>query len=103
MAKNIDQAERTVLPVLAVRETVAFPNYTVSFELNEEIFIAAAEAAVELDSPVLLCAVKDGSEGKPAMQTLSRIGTIAKIKQFVGFCVKMFCFSSPRKNAKITK
>ena len=56
MAKNIDQTERTVLPVLAVRETVAFPAYTVSFELDDELFMAAAEAAVELNSPVLLCA-----------------------------------------------
>ena len=83
MAKNIDQTERTVLPVLAVRETVAFPAYTVSFELDDELFMAAAEAAVELNSPVLLCAVKEGNAGKPAIQTLSRIGTIARIRQFV--------------------
>ncbi len=83
MAKYIEKIEQTSLPVIALRGSVAFPGVTLSFELQDELCINAAEAAFETDSLVVICSVLDLSSDKLSTSSLCRVGTVSKIKQSV--------------------
>ena len=83
MARYLERIEQTTLPVIGLRGVVAFPGVTLSFELEDELCIAAAEAAFEIDTPVLICATRDYSGGAIEMSALEKVGTVSKIKQSV--------------------
>ena len=83
MAKHIEKTEEVTLPVIALRGAVAFPGVTLSFELEDELCISAAEAAFETDTPVIICALTDFSSPTVTPARLARVGTISKIKQSV--------------------
>ena len=83
MARYTERIEQTTLPVIGLRGVVAFPGVTLSFELEDELCIAAAEAAFEIDTPVLICASKDYSGAALDMTALEKVGTVSKIKQSV--------------------
>ena len=59
MPKYIEKIEKHTVPVIALRGTVAFPSVSLSFEIEDELCIKAAEAAFENDLPVLVCTLKD--------------------------------------------
>ena len=50
MPKYIEKIEKITLPVLAIKGSVAFPSVTLSFELDDDVCIRAAEAAFAEDS-----------------------------------------------------
>ncbi len=81
MPKYIEKIESLTLPVIALKGAVAFPAVSLSFELSDEICIAAAEAAFENDSFVLIASVIDLDCEKIAPSELYRVGTVSKIKQ----------------------
>ena len=83
MAKYIEKIETSTLPVIALFGSVAFPGVTLSFELEHEMSIAAAEAAFETDTPVIICSVIDATREKISPASLARVGTVSKIKQSV--------------------
>ena len=83
MARYTERIEQTTLPVIGLRGVVAFPGVTLSFELEDELCIAAAEAAFEIDTPVLICASKDYSGAALDMTALEKVGTLSKINQSV--------------------
>ena len=83
MARYIEKMEQLTLPVIALRGAVAFPGVTLSFEIEDEQCIAAAEAAFETDTPIIICTVTDLSSSKIDPATLARVGTVSKIKQSV--------------------
>ena len=83
MARYIEKIEQHTLPVIALRGSVAFPSVTLSFEIEDELSTAAAEAAFETDSLVIVCAITDLSQSKVTPSALARVGTISKIKQSV--------------------
>ena len=83
MAKYIEKAEVMTLPVIALKDAVAFPAVTLSFELSDEICIHAAEAAFDTDSFVVICTVSDRSSGKITPSSLYNVGTVSKIKQSI--------------------
>ena len=83
MARFIEKIEEYTLPVIAVRGAVAFPGVTLSFEIEDEQCIAAAEAAFENDVPVLICTVTDYSSSGMNPKSLAKVGTLSKIKQSV--------------------
>ena len=83
MARYTERIEQTTLPVIGLRGVVAFPGVTLSFELEDELCIAAAEAAFEIDTPVLICASRDYSGSALDMMALEKVGTVSKIKQSV--------------------
>ena len=80
---TIEKVENLTLPIVAIRGIVAFPAVTINFECSEEITLAAADAAIETDSYVLLLAKKNIDEPEDPTDALYRIGTVAKIKQSV--------------------
>ena len=83
MARYIEKIETNTLPVIALRGSVAFPSVTLSFELEDELCIAAAESAFETDSMVVICAVTDLGADKIKPSVLAKVGTVSKIKQSV--------------------
>ncbi len=83
MAKYIEKVEQHTLPVIAIKGTVAFPAVTLTFELEDDVCIHAAEAAFETDSFVLICSVSALEQDKISPATLYRVGTVSKIKQSV--------------------
>ena len=84
MPKYIEKIEKYTLPVVAVRGTVAFPGVALSFELDDESGIKAAESAFETDQPILICSFRESPDGKTGFpDNLFKVGTVSKIKQSV--------------------
>ena len=84
MPKYIEKIEKYTLPVIAVRGTVAFPGVSLSFEIDDDACIKAAESAFENDQPVLICATRPTEDIKLSLaENLFRVGTVSKIKQSV--------------------
>jgi len=81
MSEYIEKAEKLTLPVLPLREAVAFPGIPISFEIGDECGRAAIDAANSADRLCLIvCAkVTTDSEVKPA--DLYRTGTVARLRQ----------------------
>ena len=82
MPEYIEKAELINLPVIALRGVVAFPGITFSLDLSDEKNIAAAEAALQSNSFVLLTAMRT-PDSEICERSLFKIGTAAKIKQSV--------------------
>ena len=82
MAKYIEKTEEVTLPVIALRGAVAFPGVTLSFELEDELSIAAVEAAFETNSPIIICMVNDLFASAPSTAKMAKVGTISKIKHY---------------------
>ena len=83
MAKYTEKVEQMSLPIIAIKDAVAFPSVTLSFEISDESFIHAAEAAFETDSFVVVCSVEESSSGKITPASICKVGTVSKIKQSI--------------------
>ena len=71
----------SVLPAIALRGLVVFPNNIVHFEVGRAKSIAAIEAAMHANSSVFLVAQKEMDVEEPTMPDLYAYGVIAEIKQ----------------------
>ena len=80
---TIEKVENLTLPIIALRGIVAFPAVNVNFECTEDESIAAATAALETDSYVLLLSKKNIAQAELSVQNLYKVGTVAKLKQSV--------------------
>jgi len=78
MSENIISG---VLPVLALRGLVIFPDQTVHFEVGRKKSILALEEAMRKDQTLLLIPQKDITVDDPGLEELYTIGTVAKVKQ----------------------
>ena len=83
MANYVEKAEQLTLPVIALRDMVAFPSAPINFEISDDESIAAAEAANEADSFVFLVMQTVLNDREIHLGELARVGTVARIKQFV--------------------
>ena len=84
MPNYIEKVEQLTLPVIILRGSVAFPSITLSFEITDSASSAAAQAATDTNSFVLLVAERpSGEEESFKIDHLHKVGTIAKIKQSV--------------------
>ena len=81
--KYIEKIEQLSLPIIVLKGSVAFPAVTLSFEIEDEICIHAAEAAFENDSCVLICTLKDLDAEPISPSSLYGVGTVSRIKQSV--------------------
>lgn len=71
----------SVLPAIALRGLVVFPNNIVHFEVGRAKSIAAIEAAMHTNNSVFLVAQKEMDVEEPTMRDLYAYGVIAEIKQ----------------------
>ena len=83
MSNYTVKIKKLSLPVIALKSIVAFPGAAISFEINDDMAIKAAEAAFDTDSLVLICAYRDPNTTAPLPAGLFRVGTVCKIKQSV--------------------
>lgn len=84
MPNYIEKVEQLTLPVIILRGSVAFPSIALSFEVTDSASAAAAQAAGEINSFVLLVAEKQLPEEEEfKIENLHKVGTVAKIKQSV--------------------
>ena len=83
MPKYIEKIEKHTVPVIALRGTVAFPSVSLSFEIEDEVCIKAAEAAFENDFPVLVCTLKNPETKDITPDAFFKVGTVSKIKQSI--------------------
>ena len=76
--------EVQVLPLVALRGTVIFPEMIVPLEVGRERSVKALERAVRANSPVALIAQRDNeAEEINAVDELYTVGTLAKIAQLI--------------------
>jgi ATP-dependent Lon protease len=66
-------------PVLAMPDTVVFPNLVTPLFIGRERSVRAVEAAESMDIPLLVVAQRDGEVAKPDISDLYNIGTAAEI------------------------
>jgi ATP-dependent Lon protease len=73
-----------VLPLVALRGTVIFPEMIVPLEVGRDRSVKALERAVRANSPVALIAQRDSeSEEINSVDELHSVGTLAKIAQLI--------------------
>lgn len=72
---------KTVRPVILVRDVVFFPNQVVHFDIESDVQDSAIEYALQNKKRVLLLTLKDPSIEKPTLDDFSIFGTIVEIKQ----------------------
>lgn len=86
MATFIEKADNKTLPMIFTHNIVAFPSVSLSFELDDEKAIAAAEAATGSDSFVFMIMLRepedDNEDERPEPQYYET-GTVVKIRQSV--------------------
>ncbi len=75
--------EFKILPVVALRGLVVFPNSSLHFDIGREKSINAMKTAMENDRYVLLCSQKDADVDFPNNDDINKIGTVVKVKQIV--------------------
>ena len=75
--------KKQILPLLALRGKMVYPNTSVYFEVSRPKSMAALEQAVNHEQQIFLVNQIDPSIDKPDQEDLYTVGTIAKILQMV--------------------
>jgi ATP-dependent Lon protease len=83
MSNYFEKVYETTLPVVVLRDTVAFPSISTTFEVSDKLSSAAVDAASETNSRVFLVTEATPTEGEPKISGLYNIGTVARIKQSI--------------------
>ncbi len=79
MQKTIEYVEKKVLPAIALRGIVVFPNIITSFEIGRKQSVNALKLAEKNDGYVFLVAQTDPSVIDPSSEDLQAVGVWAKI------------------------
>ena len=74
---------RTVLPLLPLRDVVVFPAMVIPLFVGREKSILALEEAMEADKKILLVAQKDAANDAPVLEDMYEVGTVATILQLL--------------------
>ncbi|MEG2769562.1 MAG: LON peptidase substrate-binding domain-containing protein, partial [Oscillospiraceae bacterium] len=77
-SKNI-----SLMPVIALRGLVVFPNNIIHFEVGREKSVSAVEWAIENNSQIFLVAQKDMDVDEPQFGDLYTYGVVANVKQLL--------------------
>lgn len=103
MPEYIEKAEKLTLPVLPLREAVAFPGIPISFEVTDEAALACIDAANAADRLCLIVCVKKTGDGEITTGGLYKVGTVARLRQTArsGGSVRVICEGTSR--AKVTE
>ena len=72
-----------ILPLLPLRDVVVFPYMIIPLLVGRPRSIAALEAAMAQDRIVLVAAQKRADIGDPGTKDIHRVGTVARILQFL--------------------
>ncbi len=83
MSRYFDKPTKLALPVIPLGGITAFPAVPVNFELTDDASIAAANAANEGDTFVLLLSLQAPVENELSLKNFFEVGTVAKIRQSI--------------------
>ena len=72
-----------IMPVLALRGLVVFPEQTIHFDIGRVKSALALEAAMRADQTLLLIPQKSIVDDDPSTDKLFPIGTVVKVKQIL--------------------
>jgi ATP-dependent Lon protease len=75
------EVESARLPVLALKDAVVFPRMVLPLLVGRPASVAAIDAALDANIPLLLCTQKEPSIEEPAPEDMYRTGTVAQILQ----------------------
>lgn len=77
------ESDKTVYPVLPLRDIVVFPHMIVPLFVGREKSVRALEDVMLDDKQILLVTQQDASEDEPATDALFNVGTIASVLQLL--------------------
>lgn len=80
---NNTSSERSMLPVLPLRDVVVYPRMVIPLFVGREKSIRCLEDVMKGDKKVLLVAQKDAKKDEPQKNDLFTIGTVAKVLQML--------------------
>lgn len=75
------EQEKLILPVLALRGLVIFPEMMLQFDVGRKKSILALNQAIENEQLIFLTAQKDLVDNEPSGDQIYKVGVVAKIKQ----------------------
>lgn len=81
MSRFIEKVSQTVLPMIAMRGTVAFPSVQIHLDLVRQESIRAFARAEREGGNVLLVTQRDVNVETPELRDLYKTGTVCRIKQ----------------------
>jgi len=81
MTKDGLEAGKYILPCIATRDIVVFPNMTMHFDVARERSLNAVNAAMKGDRRIFLTAQKDVRVEEPYINDVYEYGVVAQIKQ----------------------
>ena len=73
MPNYLEKVYETTLPVVVLRDTVAFPAISSTFEVSDNASMSAADAATEGSSRVFLVAESTPTTGEPKISGLFKV------------------------------
>lgn len=71
--------EYRVIPTVALRGLVVFPDMKLTFDVGRPRSVAALKAAMKQDQEIFLVAQKDVRDDEPNFDKLFKVGTVAKV------------------------
>ena len=77
MSKYIEKVEKSIFPLVRLKNVVMFPGLPTSIELSEKSDIDAVNASLDADSMIFVTSFKD----EPHDTELYPVGIVAKVKQ----------------------
>ncbi len=83
MKKEIETNNFTELPMIATRGMLAFPQMTLSFDVEREASVRAADEAASGDHLIFLSMQKHIEDEAPGPEEVYRIGTVCRVRQLL--------------------
>ncbi len=83
LEENKNNSDKNIMPLLALRGMVVFPNMIIPLLVGRDKSLEALEKAMVNNKEILLVAQQDESVEKPKLKDVYDIGTIGEIKQLM--------------------
>lgn len=83
LAKTTAQKLPAVMPILALRGLVLFPNMVLHFDVAREKSVQALSEAMSGNRTILLVTQRDVRVDEPAAKDLYKVGVVAEVRQIV--------------------
>ena len=77
MNNELETTNLTVLPMIAMRGMLVFPQMTLSFDVEREASVRAADAAASGDHLIFLSMQKNAEDEAPGVDGVYTVGTVA--------------------------
>lgn len=81
--KIVNSDEIEVMPCVALRDLVIYPNMIIHFDVARPASLLALKKALENDGKVFLVAQKDANIKSPTYKDMYKVGVVAEVKQMV--------------------